>query len=109
MRNAKIHDLKLEFACKWWTEHLHQNAHLSTTHDLGFMIMPWAKLAWELNRDHRAFETLKIAAKTLHGRYSDTVGLIRSWDTCVTKRYSFLDPSSEFLTVIHIYLISECR
>ncbi|KAI0102962.1 unsaturated glucuronyl hydrolase [Nemania sp. FL0031] len=100
LRNAKIHDLKLEFVCKWWTENLHQNAHLSTTHDLGFMIMPWAKLAWELNRDHRAFETLKAAAKTLHSRYSDKVGLIRSWDTCITKRYSFLDPNSKFLTVI---------
>lgn len=88
------------FACKWWTENLHQNALLGTTHDLGFMIAPWAKVAWELNRDQRAFETLKTAAKTLHGRFGKEVGLIRSWDTCVTKRYQFINPQDEFLTVI---------
>ncbi|ETS86075.1 hypothetical protein PFICI_04100 [Pestalotiopsis fici W106-1] len=95
-----LHEDQLQFACKWWTENLHQNAVLGTTHDLGFMIAPWAKVAWELNRDQRAFETLKSAAKTLHGRFRREVGLIRSWDTCVTKRYQFLDPQAEFLTVI---------
>ncbi|KAH8203883.1 hypothetical protein TruAng_001947 [Truncatella angustata] len=98
-RNFKatgVHEQHLE----WWTESLHQNAHLSTTHDLGFMIAPWAKVAWDLNHDYRALETMKTAAKTLHGRFSKNVGLIRSWDTCVTKRYEFLDPDNEFLTVI---------
>ncbi|KAF3008310.1 hypothetical protein E8E14_006310 [Neopestalotiopsis sp. 37M] len=95
-----LHELQLEFACKWWTENLHQNAWLGTTHDLGFMIAPWAKVAWELNRDQRAFETLRWSAKTLYGRFRQEVGLIRSWDTCVTKRYQFLDPQTEFLTVI---------
>ncbi|RYP58452.1 hypothetical protein DL769_008943 [Monosporascus sp. CRB-8-3] len=94
------HESQLEFACKWWTENLHQNAQLGTTHDLGFMIAPWAKPAWELNRDFRAFETLKGAAKTLYRRFSPEVGLIRSWDTCTTKRYSFVKPDAEYLTVI---------
>ncbi|KAI8227752.1 Alpha-galactosidase [Colletotrichum sp. SAR 10_96] len=33
-------------------------------------------------------------------RYDDTVGSIRSWDVCVTKRYKFLDPSKDFLVII---------
>jgi hypothetical protein len=70
------------------------------SHDLGFMIMPWAKRAWELERDGRAFETMKSAAKTLYDRYGHTVGGTRSWDFCTTKRYSFITPDTEFLTVI---------
>lgn len=95
-----LHHLQLEHACNWWTENLHANAHLAATHDLGFMIMPWARPAWELCHDARAFETLKAAARTLHGRYSSAVGAIRSWDSCVTKAYSFRDPSQEFLLII---------
>lgn len=95
-----VHHLQLEHACSWWTETLHANAHLSATHDIGFMIMPWARPAWELRHDARAFETLKTAAKTLQGRYSPVVGAIRSWDSCVTKVYSFRDPSNEFLLII---------
>ena len=88
------------FACKWWTENLHQNAILEGTHDLGFMITPWAKLAWILNRDFRAFETLKTTAKTLSARFSPAVGALRSWDTCKTKAYSFQDPAKDFLMII---------
>ncbi|KAI8275623.1 hypothetical protein K4K60_008536 [Colletotrichum sp. SAR11_57] len=89
-----------KFACTWWTENLHPNAHLTTTHDLGFMIFPWARPAWELNHDRRAFESAITAAKSLYSRYDNTVGSIRSWDVCVTKRYKFLDPSKDFLVII---------
>ncbi|KAI8218219.1 hypothetical protein K4K53_008863 [Colletotrichum sp. SAR 10_77] len=89
-----------KFACTWWTENLHPNAHLTTTHDLGFMIFPWARPAWELNHDRRAFESAITAAKSLYSRYDHTVGSIRSWDVCVTKRYKFLDPSKDFLVII---------
>ncbi|KAL1856444.1 hypothetical protein Daus18300_010711 [Diaporthe australafricana] len=97
---SPLHRLQLEHACTWWTENLHANARLATTHDLGFMIMPWARPAWELRHDGRARETLEAAAATLLGRYSPAVGAIRSWDTCVTRAYSFQDPASEFLVVI---------
>lgn len=97
---SPLHHLQLEHACTWWTENLHANAHLAATHDLGFMTMPWARPAWELRRDARAFETLKAAAGTLLGRYSPAVGAIRSWDSCVTRAYSFRDPGREFLLII---------
>jgi hypothetical protein len=64
------------------------------------MITPWARPAWELRHDARALETLKTAAATLHARYSPAVGAIRSWDSCVTRAYSFQDPTSEFLVII---------
>lgn len=88
------------FACKWWTENLHQNGHREGTHDLGFMVEPWARRAWELNGDLRALGTLKQAAQTLVARFSPKHGLLRSWDVCKTKKYNFQDPNTEFLVVI---------
>ncbi|KAJ4137953.1 hypothetical protein NW765_016863 [Fusarium oxysporum] len=94
------HMLQLEYASKWWTESLHQNGSLMGTHDLGFMICPWARLQWDLHRDPKAFDTLMTAANTLADRFSAKVGCIRSWDVCQTKVYSFTDPSKDFLVII---------
>ncbi|CAK7198460.1 hypothetical protein SEUCBS139899_001121 [Sporothrix eucalyptigena] len=90
----------LTFACQWWTERLHANATLPGTHDLGFMLMPWARRAWELNRDGRALATLLTGAQTLAARFQPAVGAIRSWDTCVTKAYQYTQPANEFLMII---------
>lgn len=87
-------------ACKVWTDSLHQNAHLTTTHDLGFMIMPWAKIAYELKHDLRAFETIKTAAESLFSRFDKSMGCIRSWDKCVTKKYNFNDPEQDYMVII---------
>lgn len=78
------------------------------THDLGFMICPWARLQWDLHRDLKAFDTLMTAANTLADRFSDKVGCMRSWDVCQTKVYSFTDPSKDFLVII-VSLMSEKR
>ncbi|KAF8856804.1 glycoside hydrolase family 88 protein [Acephala macrosclerotiorum] len=94
------HLLQLQYACKWWAHNLHQNSHLKTTHDLSFMISPWARKAWELNHDQKAYESLLAAAQNLAARYNEKVGCLRSWDTCVTKRYSFTDPTKDFLVII---------
>ncbi|KAJ3545288.1 hypothetical protein NM208_g2586 [Fusarium decemcellulare] len=99
-RSNTPHLMQLEFACKWWTVNLHQNSSLSTTHDLGFMIFPWARPAWELNHDELAYNTIIRASKTLASRYVPEVGAIRSWDTCVTKKYTFTDPKKDFLMII---------
>ncbi|KAI8956425.1 glycoside hydrolase family 88 protein [Daldinia sp. FL1419] len=96
----ELHELQLQFACKWWTASLYRNARLKTTHDLGFMITPWARAAWELENDARGFDTVITAAESLMTRYSQTVGCIRSWDTCITKRYSFREPDKDFLVIV---------
>ncbi|KAH7231572.1 Six-hairpin glycosidase-like protein [Fusarium solani] len=99
-KGAAPHVLQLEHACKWWTENLHQNASLLGTHDLGFMIFPWARVQWDLHRDQRAFDTMMKAANTLADRFSETTGCMRSWDKCQTKCYSFTDTSKDFLVII---------
>ena len=102
------HPLQLQYACKWWTVNLHQNASLKTTHDLSFMISPWARLAWDLDQDVKAYETLITAAKTLASRYNTKTKCLRSWDTCVTNRYSFTDPSLDFLVIIVSWYPATC-
>ncbi|KAH8807805.1 glycoside hydrolase family 88 protein [Xylogone sp. PMI_703] len=94
------HPFQLQYACKWWSINLHQNARLTTTHDLSFMISPWARLSWELDRDTKAYDTLVTAAESLARRFNAEVGCLRSWDTCVTNRYKFLDPALDFLVII---------
>ncbi len=87
-------------ACKWWTTNLHKNAVVTGTHDLGFMIAPWARKAWDLDHDMGAHSTMITAARTLGARFNAKVQSLRSWDVCVTKRYSFTDPSKDFLVII---------
>ncbi|KAL6802702.1 glycoside hydrolase family 88 protein [Trichoderma sp. SZMC 28013] len=98
--SSTLHSMHLEFACKWWTTNLHQNSTLASTHDLGFMIFPWAKLAWTLDHDVLARDTIIRASKMLTSRYVPATGAIRSWDTCTTLRYSFTDPTRDFLFII---------
>lgn len=101
--SANIPEMQLNFASRWWTDSLHQNARLTGTHDIGFMIMPWARRAWELNGDRRALDSITVAATTLSHRFSPTIGAagaIRSWDVCTTQVYNFTDPDQEFLVII---------
>jgi hypothetical protein len=86
--------------CKWWTETLHDNAKLTNTHDLGFMICPWSIPAWELLHDERAYHTTITAAKSLLSRFDSRANCLRSWDSCITKRYSFQKPEDGFLVII---------
>ncbi|KAF2182440.1 glycoside hydrolase family 88 protein [Zopfia rhizophila CBS 207.26] len=86
----QIHPLKLQCACKWWTSNLHSQASRKDTHDLGFMIQPWAQICWGIDRDPGCLSSLVTAAHMLGGR----------WDTCRTKRYSFDNPKKDFLVII---------
>lgn len=94
------HPLKLQLACRWWTANLHNQATRTDTHDLGFMIQPWARIGWELDKDIDCYNSLVTAANALASRYDPRVGCIRSWDTCFTKRYAFGDPDKDFLVII---------
>ncbi|KAL5341329.1 Six-hairpin glycosidase-like protein [Aspergillus crustosus] len=70
------------------------------THDVGFMIAPWAQKAWSLHRDPKAYSSLILAANSLASRFDARVQSLRSWDICHTKLYSFSDPSKDFLVII---------
>ncbi|BCS19540.1 glycoside hydrolase family 88 protein [Aspergillus puulaauensis] len=99
-KTASLHPLQLQHLCQWWSANLHANAAKKDTHDLGFMIAPWATKAWSLHRDPQAYSSLVLAAHSLAGRYDPRVQSIRSWDVCHTKLYSFCDPSKDFLVII---------
>ncbi|KAJ5980410.1 hypothetical protein N7481_007708 [Penicillium waksmanii] len=94
------HHLQLEHLCRWWTTNLHANALKRDTHDLGFMIAPWATKSWELHREPAAYNSLVMAAHSLATRFNTTTQCLRSWDVCITNRYSFTDPSQDFLVII---------
>ncbi|KAL3433747.1 Six-hairpin glycosidase-like protein [Aspergillus tetrazonus] len=94
------HRLQLQHLCRWWSANLHRNAARRDTHDLGFMISPWAIKAWELHRDPQAYSSLVLAAHSLASRFDPRVQSLRSWDVCYTKRYTFTDPTKDFLVII---------
>ncbi|KAI9039692.1 glycoside hydrolase family 88 protein [Aspergillus affinis] len=94
------HHLQLSYLCRWWTANLHQNALKRDTHDLGFMIAPWAMKAWDLHHDAEAYNSLVLAAHSLASRFNATTRCIRSWDVCITNRYSYTDVSTDFLVII---------
>ncbi len=99
-KTASLHPLQLQHLCQWWSASLHANAAKKDTHDIGFMIAPWATKAWTLHRDPQAYSSLVLAAHSLAGRYDPCVQSIRSWDVCHTKVYSFCDTSKDFLVII---------
>ncbi|EON65997.1 hypothetical protein W97_05240 [Coniosporium apollinis CBS 100218] len=98
--SSQPHPLTLQYACRWWSANLHGQASRSDTHDLGFLIQPWAQLGWELDQDKQCYNSLVSAAHALASRFNSRVGCIRSWDTCFTKRYAFGDPSKDYLVII---------
>lgn len=96
----EINLLKLKHACKWWTSNLHVEATRTDTHDLGFMVMPWAEVGWTLDGDEDCYRSMVSAAYALASRYNEKVQAIRSWDRCFTKSYSYDDPKDAFLVII---------
>ena len=64
------------------------------------MVAPWAIKSWELQRSPSAYNSLCLAAHSLASRYSDRTQCLRSWDTCITNRYSLTDPTQDFLVII---------
>ncbi|KAL1870960.1 hypothetical protein Plec18167_007267 [Paecilomyces lecythidis] len=94
------HKLLFEHLCRWWTINLHANALKRDTHDLGFMIAPWAMKAWDLLRHAESYNSIIMAAHSLASRFNGTTRCIRSWDECITNRYSFTDTSTDFLVII---------
>ncbi|KAL4878465.1 Six-hairpin glycosidase-like protein [Aspergillus karnatakaensis] len=95
-----LHPLQLKHLSEWWTANLHQNATKRDTHDVGFMIAPWALKAWSLHRDPQAYSSLILAAHSLASRFDEKVQSLRSWDIVHTKVYSYTDPSKDFLVII---------
>ncbi|KAH7028371.1 glucuronyl hydrolase [Macrophomina phaseolina] len=97
---SQLHPTALAFAGKWWSAAPALQASRGDTHDLGFMIQPWAQPGWTLDSDHACRSALITAARSLSSRFDARVGAIRSWDACATKSYTYSDPSQDFLVII---------
>lgn len=96
----KLNEVKLEYAARWWAEGIVGQAPRTDTHDLGFTIQPAFQREYERSNSTKALDCLKTAAHALASRFSESAGVIRSWDTAINKRYSFTDLDSDFIVII---------
>ncbi|KAL1614288.1 hypothetical protein SLS54_009855 [Diplodia seriata] len=95
-----IHPTILDFASKWWASAPAQQASRTDTHDLGFMIQPWAALGLTLDGDATCRAAIVTGARSLATRFDARVGAMRSWDGCETRAYKYDDARTDFLVVI---------
>lgn len=97
---AEIHPVKMEYAARWWAEALVSQSTRTDTHDLSFIIQPAFEREYKRSSSEKALSCLKNAAYALASRFDERVGVIRSWDTAVNKRYSFKDKNKDFIVII---------
>ncbi|RDW62208.1 hypothetical protein BP6252_11641 [Coleophoma cylindrospora] len=86
--------------CRSWTGPIRGMATRTDTHDMSFIIQPALRMDWELTGNEESFQCVLTAALSLATRYCERVGAIRSWDSAVNARYSFVDMESDFLVII---------
>lgn len=98
--SAKIDPTKLHFAAQWWSKSLDTQTTRTDNHDLGFMIEPSFKPEYELFGTEQAKTNLITAARSLASRFNDKLGLIRSWDVAINKRYRFDDMDKDFIVIV---------
>lgn len=75
-----------------WTTGLTDEQFTTTNHDLGFMIMDSFGHGYRLTGDEAYKAVVLQAAESLSKRYSETVGLIRSWGA--------IDDADNFVVII---------
>ncbi|CAG9942956.1 unnamed protein product [Clonostachys rosea f. rosea IK726] len=83
-----------------WIGPIHSMASRTDTHDMSFMIQPSMRVLWEVFHDAKAYDSICLAAKSLHTRYNPVVGAIRSWDVLTQHGVEITSPSDDFLVII---------
>jgi hypothetical protein len=83
-----------------WQAGLEQEQFNTETHDLGFMIMPAFYRDYVLTGSPSSRDIVIQAARSLSTRWNDTVQCFRSWDRCISKRFSYEDCDTNFLVII---------
>ncbi|KAJ1327067.1 unsaturated chondroitin disaccharide hydrolase [Microdochium nivale] len=71
---------RLETLGQTWSDPIHQEARLTNTHDMGFIMMPHMRPRWEMYHHEAALASIVTAANNLATRFDPVVGAIRSWD-----------------------------
>lgn len=97
-----------------WQKGLEPAQYDTSTHDLGFMILPSFYTHYRLCGNEASKQVVLNAAKSLSSRWSETVQSLRSWDRVVTKRLNITDTETNFLVIADnmmnlnlLYLASE--
>ena len=86
--------------CRGWSAQLHDMAHRTNTHDLGFIVQPALRKDWEMTGNYDSLASLSRAAHNLASRYDSGLKAIRSWDKSVSKRYDIHDMETNFLVIV---------
>lgn len=97
------HEL-MQLAVEWQAK-LKGLQFITTTHDIGFMIMPSYSREYDLsingNGDYTsAGKVLVQAADSLMTRWNEKVGMLRSWNSTATKIYQFDNMQTDFLVIV---------
>ncbi|CAN6617178.1 hypothetical protein TRVA0_006S03972 [Trichomonascus vanleenenianus] len=98
--SQKVDPLKLDFAGRWWSHYLIPQVHRTDTHDLAFLIDPALRREYEVKGTKAARDLVITAAYSLASRYDPKVGMIKSWNECITNRFSLGDHNGDYLVII---------
>jgi hypothetical protein len=83
-----------------WQKGMEKEQFNTATHDLGFMIMPAFYRDYQFTGSTTSRQVIIQAAKSLSSRWNEKVESLRSWDGCVSKRFSYENCESDFLVII---------
>jgi uncharacterized protein YyaL (SSP411 family) len=83
-----------------WSHKLEDHKYNTTTHDLGFLIMPSYQREYDLLGSKHAGQVIIRAADSLMSRWSETAQSFKSWDVIRTDIYEFTNPESDVLVII---------
>ncbi|OZJ01647.1 hypothetical protein BZG36_05439 [Bifiguratus adelaidae] len=99
-RRLSVTSEQLLQAGRKWEVDLEKEKYNTTTHDLGFMIMPAFYRDYVLTGNKHNREVVLQAAKSFATRWSEKVQCIRSWDSTSTKVYTYPSKETDFLVII---------
>jgi Glycosyl Hydrolase Family 88 len=85
---------------KAWSANLESEKLNTSTHDLGFMLMPSFQREYNLTGSPKAAEIIVEAARSLSTRFDEKVQCIRSWNSAETGDYKFFSTDRDFLVAI---------
>ncbi|KAL7944114.1 glycoside hydrolase family 88 protein [Trichoderma barbatum] len=83
-----------------WQRDMEKEQFNKETHDLGFMILPAFYRHYKHFQSTTSKDIIINAGRSLASRWSEKVQCLRSWDECLTKRFSFENPNDDFLVII---------
>lgn len=91
---------RIETVANHWKSKLRGIEFDTTTHDVGFLIMPAYQRHYDLTKDQQSATAIVNGANSLLTRWNEKVGCLRSWDGAKCSNYQFLSKDRDFLVII---------